>query len=142
MSQDDYDHFGPIDFLVVEFPSGKPTQAGFDLLLAEVDAGRIRILDLEFVTKSAGQVTTVDVDSISAPWASALAGASSGLLDTDDFGILSEELIDGALAAIVVYEELSILAVMDAFESEGARMVIEGHLSPEELDAALDATEA
>lgn len=49
---------------------------------------------------------------------------------------------DGALAAVVVYEELSILQVFDAFTDEGAQVVLEGHLTPEDLAEALDATDA
>lgn len=142
MSPSDNDPFGPIDFFVVEFPDGQPSEVGFTALLALVDAGTIRVIDLELVQRSGNTVTRVDAGSFNAESVSAFAGAESGLLDDDDLAQLAEDLTDGALAAVVVYEELAILSALDAWEAEGGHVVSEGHLSVVELVEALDATES
>lgn len=134
------DHFGPIDTFVVAFASGTPTGAGFDRLIELVDGGHIRILDVEFVTNAGGTMQRVDAATLGDAVAD-FVGAASGLVDDSDLTILADELGDGALAAVVVYEELSILEVFDRFEAQGASIVLEGHLSPVELAEALDATE-
>lgn len=141
MPEEDNDLFGPIDVIVVEFPSGVPSAAGFARLLDLVDNGTIRVLDLEFVRRSGSAVSRVDGDSLSLPEIAAFAGASSGLLDETDLSILADELTDGALAAVVLYEELGILGVLNAWSNDGAKLVLEGHLTPVELAEALDATD-
>lgn len=141
MAEEAEDLFGPIDVVVVEFPDGAPTPSGFDGLLALVDSGHIRVLDVEFVRKRSGVVEPVDIGDLDQPSVSSFAGASSGLLDADDLAQLADDLADDALAVIVVFEELSILRVLEAWEADGAHVVAAGHLTPVELAEALDATD-
>jgi hypothetical protein len=49
--RDDLEDMGPIDYLVVEVPGSRMTGEGLPLLVALVDRGIIRILDLVFVKK-------------------------------------------------------------------------------------------
>ena len=49
---DEVEAMGPISYLIVEFPGNKMTGAGLAALVDLVDQGVIRILDLEFVTRS------------------------------------------------------------------------------------------
>lgn len=142
MPDDAEDRFGPIDYVVVEFPGGAPTPAGFELLLELVDRHAVRILDLEFVVKQGGEARRVDASTFSVPALAAFAGASSGLLGDDDLTMLAEELAEGAVALVLVYEELSMLAVLDAWTAEGGHPVEEGQLTPIDLSAALDAADA
>jgi hypothetical protein len=139
------DELGPVDFLAVEFPGGRVTSGGFEQLLALADAGVIAILDMEFIASDAGgQVRKVDVAELTAQGGadlSAWAGASSGLLDDSDLAQIAAEIAPGSVAAVVVYENRWVFSVMDAWRREGARLVADGGLSPEELVAALDATE-
>jgi hypothetical protein len=58
-------------------------RARFDRLLKLVDAGLIRVLDLEFVTNADGVARTVPA-SQAGPEFSLFEGAASGLLDRDD----------------------------------------------------------
>lgn len=134
-------HFGPIDCFVVTFPTGAPTPGGFSRLARLVDEGHIRILDVEFVSNAGGTIERVDA-AVLGDAVATFVGASSGLVDEADLSVLAIELAEGAVAAIVVYEELSVLGVFETFEGEGAEIVLEGHLSPVELAAALDASDA
>ncbi|HYR16228.1 MAG TPA: DUF6325 family protein [Mycobacterium sp.] len=87
----------------------------FDRLLKLVDAGLIRVLDLEFVTNADGVARTVPA-SQAGPEFSLFEGAASGLLDRDDLDAVAARLAPGATAAVLVYEELSILGVIEAWE--------------------------
>ena len=109
------DHLGPVDYVVVAFSESSAVRAGFDRLLKLVDAGLIRVLDLEFVTNADGVARTVPA-SQAGPELSLFEGAASGLFDRDDLDAVAARLAPGATAAVLVYEELSILRVIEAWE--------------------------
>jgi len=141
----DGDDLGPMDYLAVEFPSGRITGDGFAVLLDLVDRGVIRILDLEFVTKAPdGDIGVVDADGLDTePWVdlSAFAGASSGILDRSDIEEVGAAIGAGSVAAVLVYEELVIFPLIAAWRRGGARVIAEGQISAEDIVLALDATE-
>ena len=141
----DDDELGPIDFLAVEFPGAHITSAGFERLLALADGVVIGILDMEFVARDgAGSARNVGLAELTNPGSadlSAWAGASSGLLDDSDLGQIASAIQPGSVAAVVVYENRWVFGVVDAWRREGARLIADGGLSPDELVAALDATE-
>jgi hypothetical protein len=93
--------------LVVEFPSGSVTTAGFGVLH---DRDVIRILDLEFVAKDdSGVVRPVDLpDVVSAATGdfSPFLGSSSGLLDAEDVRLVGGLIEPGSLAGVLVYESV------------------------------------
>ena len=135
---EDPDVLGPVDFAVVEFPSGVISGNGFDQLLQLAESGLIRVLDLEFVTRIAdGSVVPVEVGVSLSPF----AGASSGLVDATDLAALGDSIGVGSVAAVLVYEEQVLIPVVTAWHTAGGKLALVGHLEPAELDEALDATE-
>ncbi|MFE4500643.1 hypothetical protein ACFRFQ_12325 [Rhodococcus sp. NPDC056743] len=138
------DQFGPIEYVAVEFPDGSVTADGFEQLLETVDNGSIRILDLEFVVKAADNslrvvpASTFDIADFDL---SQFDGAASGLLDAGDIAAVGEGIAAGSVAAVLVYEELAVLPVLDAWVRSGARVITEGHISLDELESALNETE-
>lgn len=130
------DRFGPVDYVVVEFSDGAAVRPGLEKLLRYVDAGILRVLDLEFVTSSEGVTKVIPAEQVSGDLAQ-FAGASSGLLDRDDLDIVAAELAPGATAAVLVFEDLSILDVIDSWERAGARVTAEGPVDVDDIDAAL-----
>jgi hypothetical protein len=132
-------HVGPVDYVVVEFSSPANVRDGFNRLLALIGAGLVRVLDLEFVTNADDSIRTLPASDAAAEFA-AFDGASSGLLDQVDLDTIAAELAAGTTAAIVVYEVLSVLGVLDAGERGGARIVSEGPVDIDDLDAALQET--
>jgi len=139
----DNDTTGPVDYVVVEFPDGAPTAEGFARLLAAVGRGAIRILDLEFVAADgSGGARVVDAATLDADVVGPFAGASAGLLDASDLDVLASEVAPGALAAVLVYEELSLAPALAAWRDGGARVVATGQLTEADIVAALDATDA
>lgn len=135
MAADD-DRFGPVDFVVVQFPGGRVDAAGFAQLLDLVDRGLIRVLDLEFVTVREGEVHTVPAAELGDAVA-AFEGAGSGLLDREDLAEVAVQLQPGSVAAVLIYEELSLLGVLQAFEASGASVVAGGTVEVADLDSAL-----
>lgn len=111
-------------------------RGGFDHLLRLVDTGLIRVLDLEFVTNTAGAIQIVAAGQLGVELAE-FEGAYSGLLDQDDLATVGAGLAPDTSAAVLVYEELSILQVITAWEDSGARIVVEGPVDVDDLDGAL-----
>src|SRR3712207_3901406 len=104
----DLDQLGPVDYIVVAFPTDRMTGEALPLLIDLVDRGIIRILDLVFVRKDAdGTVTTltqVDLDRMRVLEAALFDGAASGLLGPDDVAEAAAALEPGTAAGVLVYE--------------------------------------
>lgn len=144
-TQESVEGFGPIDSLAIAFPGGAIGAEGFNHLLGLVNAGTINVLDLEFVKKNDdGTVTVVaahdlgDVDGLDLD---IFEGASSGLYSQADLDEVAPELEAGDVAALIIYEELSLLPAVAAWERVGGRVIGDGPVTIEEIIIALDATE-
>jgi hypothetical protein len=130
-------HLGPVDYVVVEFTDATAVRAGFDQLVTLVDTGRIRVLDLEFIHSIDGVASTIPAHRVGAELAE-FDGAASGLLDRHDLDTVAADLTPGTTAAVLVYEELSITHVLDAWEAGGATIRSEGPVDLDDIDAALE----
>jgi hypothetical protein len=142
-SSSDEDLLAPVDVVVVEFADGVVTANGFDRLLELVDRKVIRVLDVEFVSKDAGGVHVVAVSDLPAGSGldlSAWIGSSSGLLDADDIAIVGDEIDEGSIAVVVVFENIWVLDLVADWP--GARIVLDGGIAVGDLTEALDAAEA
>src|SRR3954469_9748410 len=74
---------GPIDYVVLEWPGQQPDGEAAPLIIDLVDRGIIRLLDVAFMAKDEnGVVFALDLSELAAY--EAFAGASSGLLSTED----------------------------------------------------------
>ena len=131
------EHLGPVNYVVVEFSDPGTLRTGFDSLLALVDKGLVRVLDLEFIHNIDGVASTIEAARVRTDFAQ-FAGAASGLLDRTDLNTVASELAPGAKAAVLVYEDLAVLPVLDAWESGGARIVSEGPVDLDDLDEGSD----
>jgi hypothetical protein len=136
---------GPIDFLVMEFDGDRLTGESLPLLVDLVDRGIIRILDLVFVRKTGGVVSTLTIAEIDAEEGLDLTvfeGAWSGLVDRDDIDEAGQVLADGRVAVLVVYENSWAAPLVGALRRSGAEVVAGGRITVEALVGALDATES
>jgi hypothetical protein len=142
----DLDEFGPVDYIVVAFPTERMTGDAFPLLVDLVDRGIIRILDLVFLRKDQdGTVTTltqVDLDRMKVLEAALFDGAASGLLRADDVAEASAILEPGTAAAVLVYENVWATPFAAALRRSGGQLVATGHIPVQTLVDALDAVEA
>lgn len=141
VAQDDL--LAPVDVIVVEFPDGVVTADGFDRLLDLVDRNVIRVLDVEFVVRDANGCRIVAVSDLPARPGLDLSdwnGSSSGLLDAEDVALLSDEIAEGSVAVVVVFENVWVLDLVATWP--GAHLVLDGGVAPDALLDALDATES
>jgi len=137
---------GPVDYLVVAFPTDRMTGDAFRMLVDLVDRGIIRILDLAFVRKEHdGTVTTLsqrDVERMRVLDVALFDGAASGLLDQTDLSEASAAMDPGTAAAVLVYENVWATPFATALRRAGGQLVAAGHIPVQALLAALDALEA
>ena len=142
----DDNEFGPVDYLVVEFPGNKMTGEGFPILLDLVDRGIIRILDLVFVRKDTdGTVTVFNVADCDGDGTLDLAifdGASSGLLDSDDIAEAGSVIEPNSSAGILLYENTWAGPFVAALRRSGAELVASGRIPAEDLMSSLEVAEA
>jgi hypothetical protein len=135
------EHLGPVEIIAFELPPDSSSEPWNELLTA-VEAGLVRILDLEFLHRTAtDEAEVLDADSLPAAIGLELRpfeGSSSGLLDDDDIVELLEEVEVGATIAVLLVEHLSLLRVIRSFEAHGSRLVVAGPLNPDELAQAID----
>jgi hypothetical protein len=136
---------GPVDYLVVAFPTDRMTGEAFRLLIDLVDRGVIRILDLAFVRKdhdgSMTTLTQVDLERMQVLEAALFDGAASGLLDQTDLTEAATAMDAGTAAAVLVYENVWAAPFASALRRAGGQLVAAGHIPVQALLATLDALE-
>ena len=144
MAQADIEEMGPIDYIVLEWPSGQPTGEAFPLIIDLVDRGIIRILDVAFMAKDEnGETASVDLGALNGDGSalSEFEGASSGLLDQEDLDAAADVLEPGTLAAVMVWENLWAAPVAAALRRSGGQLVASGRIPIQAILAQLDAME-
>jgi len=135
------DEAGPIDYLVITFPSGHADAGAFATLRVLAQQDLIRVLDLEFVARDAdGTVALVDPATAIAAADGDLSdflGSTSGLLDDDDVMYLGDTVKPGSLMAVVIYENEWLVSLARDLSHADASIMATGTIPLEELDAAL-----
>ena len=127
---------GPINFVVVAFDAAPIPSAGLAEITALVEAKRILLLDVEFVAKA--EDGTVAKITASQAGVADFQGACTDLIDDDDVALAGERLAVGAVAAVIVYEDPSLLGAIKAWQDEGAEIVAEGPIVVDDIVDALD----
>ncbi|NCC95078.1 MAG: hypothetical protein EOM10_17725 [Opitutae bacterium] len=139
------DVLAPVNYVVVEFPNGQPTPGGFERLLDLADRRVIQVLDVEFLRRDTDGVQVIPATEL--PPAPGLdlgmwQSASSGLLDGDDLALIGEQMTAGAVAVVVVFENLWVLDVVRSWTAAGGRLLLDGGIPAGDLVAALDDAES
>jgi hypothetical protein len=131
---------GPIDYLVIEYPNGRPTGEALPYLLDLVDRGLVRILDVGIVAKapdgSFESLRSEDLADLGESGLAVFEGASSGILDDSDLEQVAAVIGDGAVGAILVYENTWAGPFAAALRRAGGQLVSSGRIP---VQAVLDA---
>ena len=108
MTDTSMDEFGPVDYLVIEFPAGQATFNGEMAaeLAALSEAGIIRILDLVVIVKDAdGNIEGFEIDDFEQlDELRALESEIAEILAADDLAHLAEAMEPGTTAGVLVWE--------------------------------------
>lgn len=137
---------GPVDFLLMEFPTDTPMDAVADELLALVEQGTIRLYDLLVARKDDdGVVTVIDLQDVTAEGPASMsvfAGARSGLIGDDDLDDAGAIMEPGTIAALLVYENAWAVPFVAAAMGAGGRAVASTRIPATDVIEALDELEA
>ena len=139
------DVYGPIDYVLIEFPIDQLTGEAAPALVDIVESGVVRLLDLVVIQKDEdGTVTGLEVTDPAGPAAgfSYFAGARSGLLGDDDMAAAADAMRPGTVAALIVYENTWAAPFVGAVLRSGGELIASARIPAPDVMAALDALES
>jgi hypothetical protein len=136
---------GPIDFVLIEFPTDRLTGEAAPALVDLVERGVIRLLDLLVISKGAdGSVEGLELTDPTSAGGSFeyFAGAQTGLLGDDDVAEAAAAMEPGTVAALIVYENLWAAPFVQAVRNSGGELIASARIPADDVIAAIDALEA
>jgi Family of unknown function (DUF6325) len=141
----DIDEFGPVDYLVVEFPGSKFNGEIAPALVDLVDRDIVRILDLVMITKASDgsfdAFEISDLDDSEAGEFRRLETEIAELVSVDDVAAVAAALEPGSTAGLLVYENKWAAPFATAVRKSGGQLVANGRIPVQALVAALEADE-
>jgi hypothetical protein len=140
------DELGPVDYLVVEFPAAASNFTGemAKELLALVDSGTIRVIDILILTKNEdGSVDAMELSDIEdlGPL-QAVEGELAELLAADDVEHLAAAMDPGSTAGVLIWENLWAAPFASAARRSGGQLIANGRIPIQAIIASIEADEA
>jgi hypothetical protein len=125
---------GPVEYIIVGFPGNQFNGKIAPELIALVESGTIRILDLIFIGKDAdGAVTSLEIDQLDVSIGFAGLDADvGGLISPVDIEFAARSLEPNSSAALLVWEDLWAAPFADAVRQSGG-VLLEGARIPAEM---------
>ena len=130
MPDNSLDDLGPVDYMVVEFPAGASNFTGEMAaeLLALVDAGTIRVIDIIILTKDENGVVDAmelaDVDELGE--LQAVEAELAELLAADDILHLAAAMEPNSTAGVLIWENLWAAGFASAARRSGGQLIATG----------------
>ena len=142
----DLDSLGPVDYIVVEFPAGESNFTGemATELIALVDAGTIRVIDILILTKNEdGTVEAMELSDIDelGPLQAVEAQLAS-LLAEEDVAHLAAAMDPGSTAGVLIWENLWAAPFAAAARHSGGQLIATGRIPIQAIIASIEADEA
>ena len=142
----DLDTLGPVDYLIVEFPAGASNFTGemAKELLALVDAGTIRVIDVLILTKNEdGTVDAMELSDIEelGPL-QAVEAQLAELLAAEDVEHLAAAMDPGSTAGVLIWENLWAAPFASAARRSGGQLIANGRIPIQAIIASIEADEA
>jgi Family of unknown function (DUF6325) len=142
----DLDSLGPVDYIVVEFPAGKSNFTGemAKELLALVDSGTIRVIDVLILTKNEdGTVEAMELSDIAELGElQAVEAQLAELLAADDVENLAAAMEPGSTAGVLIWENLWAAPFGSAVRRSGGQLIANGRIPIQAIIASIEADEA
>jgi len=146
MSDASLDQLGPVDYLVVEFPAGASNFTGemATELVALVDAGTIRVIDVLILTKNDdGAVEATELSDIEELGElQAVEAQLAELLAEEDVIHLAAAMEPGSVAGVLIWENLWAAPFAAAARRSGGQLVANGRIPIQAIIASIQADEA
>jgi hypothetical protein len=137
---------GPVDYLVVEFPAGASNFTGemAKELVALVDAGTIRIIDVMILTKNSdGSVDVVELSDIDELGElQQIEAELAEMLAEEDVEYLAAAMEPGSVAGVLIWENLWAAPFASAARRSGGQLIANGRIPIQAIIAAVEADEA
>jgi hypothetical protein len=139
------DQLGPVDYLVVEFPAGASNFTGemAKELLALVDSGTIRVIDILILAKNEdGSVEAMELSDIEdlGPL-QAIEAELAELLTADDVAHLAAAMEPGSTAGVLIWENLWAAPFASAARRSGGQLIANGRIPIQAIIASIEADE-
>ena len=139
------DELGPVDYVVVEFPAGEQNFTGemADELVALVEAGTIRVIDVLILTKNEdGSVDAAELSDIEELGElEAIEAELAELLAADDVEDLAAAMDPGSVAGVLIYENLWAAPFASAARRAGGQLIADGRIPIQAIIASIEADE-
>ena len=139
------DIHGPIDFVLLQFPTDRLTGEASGALADLVERGIVRIYDLLVIRKDeSGAVEVLEIENPAhgASSFSYFSGARSGILGDEDAQEAASAMDPGTVAALIVYENTWAIPFVKAARSAGAEVVAAARIPADTVMEVLAAAEA
>jgi Family of unknown function (DUF6325) len=146
MSEASLDQLGPVDYLVVEFPAGASNFTGemAEELVALVDSGTIRVIDILILTKnddgSVDAMELSDVDELGP--LQAIEAELAELLAEEDVEHLAAAIEPGSTAGVLIWENLWAAPFASAARRAGGQLIANGRIPIQAIIASIEADAA
>jgi len=142
----DLDSLGPVDYIVVEFPAGASNFTGemAEELLALVDSGTIRVIDVLILTKNEeGTVDAMELSDIEqlGPLQRVEAQLAE-LLAEEDVEHLAAALDPGSTAGVLIWENLWAAPFASAARRSGGQLIATRRIPIQAIIASIEADDA
>jgi Family of unknown function (DUF6325) len=143
MSPEQLDDLGPVDYLVVEFPTGHSNFTGEMAreLAALSAAGTIRLLDLLVLQKDEqGTIEAFEIDDLDeVDDLVVLEAEIAEILAAKDVAHLAESMENGSTAGVVVWENRWAAPFASAARRAGGQLIASGRIPIQAIVASLEA---
>jgi hypothetical protein len=139
------DVHGPVDFVLIEFPSDRLTGRAAQELLDLVDKGIVALYDVLVVGKDDdGRVYALDLADAGDQLGgfADLGWVRSGLLTEDDMREAAGAMQPGTLAVLIVYENTWAVPFVAAAMESGGQLIAGARIPAQDVMDALDALDA
>jgi hypothetical protein len=143
MTETSLDELGPVDYVVVEFPAGASTFTGAMAkeLIALVDAGTIRVIDVLILTKDdQGSVEATELADVGELGElQTLEMELAELLAADDVQNLANAMDTGSTAGVLIWENLWAAPFASAARRSGGQLIADGRIPIQAILASIEA---
>jgi hypothetical protein len=140
------DELGPVDYIVVEFPAGASNFTGemAKELLALIESGTIRVIDILILTKNEdGTVEPMEFSDVGELGElQAVEAQLAERLAEEDVVQLAAAMDPGSTAGVLIWENLWAAPFASAARRSGGQLIANGRIPIQAIIASIEADEA